>query len=78
MIFVVYYQISYRLSLADDGRFSDKMIKSNASYQNCAVGRDQLAGEDRLPLGSALLAVFGLSLLAWAVVIIPLVAIFYD
>jgi hypothetical protein len=48
------------------------MIKSDASYSQ------QLASEDRLPLGSALLVVFGLSLLAWAIVIVPLVAIFYD
>ena len=35
------------------------------------------SGRDRLPVGPALLAVFGLSLLGWAVVLAPLVAILH-
>lgn len=53
------------------------MIEGNASYRNYAVGSTQLAEEDRLPLGSALLAIFGLSVLGWAVVLAPVIAILY-
>jgi hypothetical protein len=54
------------------------MIESNTSYQNFTVGENLLARADRLPLGSALLAVFGLSLLGWAVVLVPVVAILHN
>ena len=53
------------------------MIEDNAFYRNYAIASDQPAEDDRLPLGSALLAIFGLSLLGWAVVIAPALAIFY-
>jgi hypothetical protein len=54
------------------------MIESSASYESCR-GRERASAEDyRLPPGSALLATFGLSLLAWGLVLVPLVAIFHQ
>ena len=53
------------------------MIEGNASYRNYAIDSNQLAEDNRLPLGSALLAIFGLSLLGWAVVVAPALAILY-
>jgi len=57
---------------------SEKMIQSNASYRDYGVSEDAKFARDRLPAGTALLAVFGLSLLAWAVVLAPLVAILHQ
>jgi hypothetical protein len=54
---------------------SRKMIQSNSSYQDYEVSEGVELGRDRLPVGPALFAVFGLSLLGWAVVLAPLVAI---
>jgi hypothetical protein len=51
------------------------MIESNVRSRNYAIAEGDAAGRDRLAPGSALLAVFGLSLLAWAVVLLPLLAI---
>ena len=51
------------------------MIESNAVYQDYTQYGKEQAVPDRLPLGFALLAVVGLSLLSWAVILIPLVAI---
>lgn len=53
------------------------MVKSNTSYRGYVVAGEQPDNEGRLPLGSALLAVFGLSLLAWAVILVPIVAILH-
>jgi hypothetical protein len=53
------------------------MIENNTSYGNYATGQRGQARGDRLTIGSALLAVFGLSLLAWAVVLVPFVAILH-
>jgi hypothetical protein len=52
-----------------------KMIESSASYESCR-GHERATAEDyRLPPGPALLVTFGLSLLAWGLVLVPLVAI---
>ena len=51
------------------------MIQGNASYRDYGVSEEAQLDRDRLPAGTALLVVFGLSLLAWAVVLAPLVAI---
>lgn len=53
------------------------MSDSNASYQNYAIGEQQAEGDDRLPLGTAMLTIAALSLLAWAVVLLPVVAILH-
>jgi hypothetical protein len=53
------------------------MLQSNSSYRDYGVSEEVELGGDRLPVGSALLTVFGLSLLAWAVVLAPLVAILH-
>lgn len=55
-----------------------KMIESSASYPNYGIGEQAKAGGDRLPPGPALLAALGLSLLGWAFVLIPLVAILHQ
>ena len=55
-----------------------QMAESNTSYQNFTVGESQLRSEDQLPLGSALLAVFGLSLLGWVVILGPAVALLHN
>jgi hypothetical protein len=53
------------------------MIEQNSSYRDYAVSEGVKFGSDRLPVGPALFAVFGLSLLGWAVVLAPLVAILH-
>jgi hypothetical protein len=56
---------------------SKKMIQSNSSSRDYGVNEEVELGGDRLPVGPALFAVFALSLLAWAVVLAPLVAILH-
>ena len=56
---------------------SGKMIQSNASYRDYGVSEEAQFRTDRLPAGTALLVIFGLSLLAWAIVLAPFVAIFH-
>ncbi len=56
---------------------SNKMIQSNSSYRDYEVSEGVELGSGRLPAGPALFTVFGLSLLAWAVVLGPLVAILH-
>jgi hypothetical protein len=56
---------------------SSKMIQSNSSYRDYGASEGVKFGSDRLPVGPALVAVLGLSLLGWAVVLAPLVAIFH-
>ena len=53
------------------------MTKINNSFENHAINGERWPGQDRLTLGSALLSIFGLSLLGWAAVLAPLVAIFH-
>jgi hypothetical protein len=55
----------------------EKMIQSNSSYHDYGASEGVKFGSDRLPVGPALFAVFGLSLLGWAVVLAPLVAILH-
>jgi hypothetical protein len=54
------------------------MIQSNSSYRDYEISEGVERVSDRLPLGPALFAVFGLSLLGWAVVIAPLVAVLHN
>jgi hypothetical protein len=54
----------------------NKMIESNASYRDYAAAGHNPAGEDRMAPSLALLVTLGLSLLGWAIVLAPLVAIF--
>lgn len=56
---------------------SKKMIPSDSSYRDYGLSEEVELGSDRLPVAPALLAVFGLSLLAWAVVLAPVVAILH-
>jgi hypothetical protein len=51
------------------------MVESEASYQDYTFGGQQPAGGERLSLGAALLAVFGLSALGWAAVLTPIFTI---
>jgi hypothetical protein len=51
------------------------MAESEASYQDYTFGGQQPAGGERLSLGAALLAVFGLSALGWAAVLTPIFTI---
>jgi hypothetical protein len=53
------------------------MLQSNSSYRDYEVSEGVELVSDRLPAGPALFTVFGLSLLAWAVVLAPLVAILH-
>ena len=55
----------------------EKMIQGNSSYHAYGVSEGAKFGSDRLPVGPALLAVFGLSLLGWAVIFAPFVAILH-
>jgi hypothetical protein len=54
-----------------------KMTQSNSSYRDYRVTEGVEFCRDRLPVGPALFAVLGLSLLGWAVVLAPLVAILH-
>jgi len=54
-----------------------KMIESKASYQNYGIAGQPNTREGRLAAGPALLAVFALSLVGWAFVLAPLVAILH-
>ena len=56
---------------------SRKMIQGDSSYRDYGVSEGVKLGSDRLPVGAALFAVLGLSLLGWAVVLAPLVAILH-
>jgi hypothetical protein len=53
------------------------MIQRNSSYRDYAVSEGVKFGSDRLPVGPALFAVVALSLLGWAVMLAPLVAILH-
>ncbi len=55
----------------------EKMIHSNFSYRDYGVAEEAQFGKDRLPVGPALFAIIGLSLLGWAAVLAPLVAILH-
>jgi len=50
------------------------MIQSNSSCRRYGVGGGETCSGERLPVGPALLVVFGLSLLGWAFAVVPLVA----
>jgi hypothetical protein len=50
------------------------MIQSNFSSRHYGVSGEAGLGSERLPVGPALLAVFGLSLLGWACALVPLVS----
>ena len=53
------------------------MIDGNTSYQNYAIDDQEGDSDDRLPLGTSMLAVALLSLLGWAIMLIPAIAIFH-
>jgi hypothetical protein len=53
------------------------MVKSNASYASQAVSEGARVEPDRLAPGPAMLVVLGLSLVGWACVLAPLVAILH-
>ena len=55
-----------------------QIIEGNTSYPNLTVRENQFRGEDRLPMGSAALAVFGLSLLGWVMILGPAVALLHN
>jgi hypothetical protein len=44
--------------------------------QNYVIGESQRSNEYRLPPGAAILVILGLSILSWAVILVPLFAIF--
>ena len=51
-------------------------MKLDSSYQDYAEHRQTEPGEERMPLGLALLAMLGLSALGWGVVLVPLITTF--
>jgi hypothetical protein len=51
-------------------------MEANTSYCDYAVDKEPSNGGDRLPLGLALLAIFGLSALGWTGVLAPLLTMF--
>jgi hypothetical protein len=56
---------------------SENMIQTNSSRRDYEENEGVELGSDRLPVGPALFTVFGLSLLAWAVVLAPIIAILH-
>lgn len=52
------------------------MMKADNSYRGYLEDGQLEAGEDRMPLGLALLTMFGLSALGWAVLLAPLITTF--
>jgi hypothetical protein len=77
MIFVVNLTILVRLITSGNSADIKAMIEINNSYETYPAIGEGAPGQDRLTLGSALLAVFGLSLFGWAVVLAPLVVILH-
>ncbi len=77
MIFVVNLTILVRLMTSGNSADIKAMIEINNSYENYAVSGKRSLDQDGFPLGFALLAVFGLSLFGWVVVLAPLVVIFH-
>jgi hypothetical protein len=77
-MFVACWVISSTLVQGHNTDTLEKMIQSNASYRSYDVDEQARAGENRLPPGPALLAAVGLSLLGWAFVLVPLVAILHQ
>jgi hypothetical protein len=77
MIFVVNLTILVRLITSGNSADIKAMIEINNSYENYPVIGERASGQNRLTWGSALLAVFGLSLFGWAIVLAPLVVIFH-
>lgn len=78
MIFVGCTAISDKLNVSYlERNRSREMTEGNASYRARAVSRRQPPANDRLAPGPAVLAAFGLSLLCWAVILIPLAAMFH-
>jgi hypothetical protein len=77
MIFVVNLTILLRLITSGNSADIKAMIEINNSYENYPVIGERASDQIRLTWGSALLAVFGLSLFGWAVVLAPLVVIFH-
>jgi hypothetical protein len=64
--------------LSDSNTFRrNKMIQGNSSCHDYGVSEGAKFGSDRLPAGPALFAVFGLSLLGWAVIFAPFVAVLH-
>jgi hypothetical protein len=53
------------------------MIDSSASYRTYAAGGDEPVSDDRLSVSSTFFAVFGLSVLGWAVILAPLLAVLH-
>jgi hypothetical protein len=53
------------------------MIKSDTSLPQYAMSGGQLGAGDRMSIGHAAFAMFGLSVLGWAVVLGPLLMFFY-
>lgn len=51
------------------------MIQRNSSYRDYGKSEGVNFDSDRPSVGTALFAVFGLSLLGWAVILVPFVAI---
>jgi hypothetical protein len=78
MIFVGRTAVSAKLKISSRQQHrSSKMIESDSSYRDCTLSGRQPPVEDRLAPGPAFLAVVGLSLLCWAVILVPLAAIFH-
>ena len=77
MIFVVNLTILVRLMTSGDSVDVKAMIEFDNSYENYAVNGKRSLDQDGFPLGFALLAVLGLSLFGWMVVLAPLALILH-
>jgi hypothetical protein len=65
-----------KISVLDTGSLQ-QMIESQASYRNRVSSDEQSVVDDRLAPGPAFLTLFGLSLLCWVIILVPLAAILH-
>jgi len=77
MIFVVNLAILVRFMTSGNSADIKAMIEINNSYENYAVNGKLPPGQEEVPLGFALLAVLGLSLFGWMLVLAPLALILH-
>ncbi len=77
MIFVVNLVILVRLMTSGNSADIKAVIEINNSYKNYAVNGKLPPDQEEVPLGFALLAVLGLSLFGWMVVLAPLALILH-
>jgi hypothetical protein len=74
-IFVVGMQVVPISSSTSSNFDVVEIMKADSSFEHYVEIRQIQADEDRMPLGFALLAILGLSIFGWAILLAPVIAI---